>query len=96
MEREGLACRYDSKSPDRSLLLNAEQECIIEEDRDGMSRECGFERGSWNTRIFTRHILERFGVSYNRSAIRLAHQLGLSVRKLPICPVQQRHTGGAE
>ncbi len=52
-----------------------------------MPRECGFVRGSWNAKILARHILERFGVQYSsRSAIRLAHRLGFSVRKLRPAP----------
>ncbi len=87
MECEGLECRYDDKSPGRPRLLIPEQERTIEGDLDGTPRECGFERGSWNARILARHILERFGVQYSgRSAIRLAHQLGFSVRKLRPVP----------
>ncbi len=37
--------------------------------------------------MLARHILERFGVQYSsRSAIRLAHRLGFSVRKLRPAP----------
>lgn len=79
---EGLERRHDAKSPGRPRLLNAEQEKAIEGDLDGTPRECGFERGSWNGRMVARRILERFGVPYSsRSAIRLAHRLGFSVRK---------------
>ena len=47
--------------------------------------------------MVARRILERFGVPYSsRSAIRLAHRLGFSVRKPPIRPVERRHAGGAE
>jgi len=82
MEREGPEGRRDAKSPGRPRPLNAEQERTIEEDLDGTPRECGFERGSWNGRMVARRVLERFGVPYSRrSAIRLAHRLGFSVRK---------------
>ncbi len=87
MEREGTEGRHDTKSPGRSRLLSPEQERTIEGDLDGTPRECGFERGSWNARILAIHILERFGVQYSsRSAIRLAHQLGFSVRNLRPIP----------
>ena len=47
-----------------------------------MPRNSGFERGSSNGRMVARRILERFGVPYSgRSAIRLAHRLGFSIRK---------------
>ncbi len=82
MEREGPEGRHDNKSPGRPRLLNPEQERTIEGDLDGTPRECGFERGSWNGRMVAKRILERFGVPYSsRSAIRLAHRLGFSVRK---------------
>ena len=82
MEREGLDGRHDGKSPGRPRLLNPEQERTIEGDLDGTPRDSGFERGSWNARMAARRILERFGVPYSsRSAIRLAHRLGFSVRK---------------
>ena len=46
--------------------------------------------------MVVRRILERFGVPYSvRSAIRLTHRLGFSVRKPPIRPVERRHAGGA-
>ena len=82
MEREGLERRHDTKSPGRPRLLSPEQERTIEGDLDGTPRDSGFERGSWNGRMVARRILERFGVPYSsRSAIRLAHRLGFSVRK---------------
>ena len=82
MEREGPDGRHDGKSPGRPRLLNPEQEKVIEGDLDGPPRGSSFERGSWNARMVARHILERFGVPYSvRSAIRLAHRLGFSVRK---------------
>ena len=97
MGREGLDGRHDGKSPGRPRLLNPEQEKAIEGDLDGTPRESGFERGSWNARMVARRILDRFGVPYSdRSAIRLAHRLGFSIRKPPIRPVQQRHAGGAD
>ena len=82
MEREGLGGRHDGKSHGRPRLLNAEQEKAIKGDLDGTPRSSGFERGSWNARMVARRILERFGIPYSRrSAIRLAHRLGFSVRK---------------
>ena len=82
MEREGPEGRHDGKSPGRPRLLNAEQEKVIEEDLDGTPRDSGFGRGSWNARMVAKRILDRFGVPYSRrSAIRLAHRLGFSVRK---------------
>lgn len=90
MEREGLDGRYDGKSPGRPRLLNPEQEKAIEGDLDGTPRDGGFERGSWNARMVARRILGRFDVPYSgRSAIRLAHRLGFSVRKPPIRLVHQ-------
>ena len=81
-ECEGLERRHDAKSPVRPQLLDPEQENAMEGDLDGTSRECGFGRGSWNARMLARRTLGRFGVPYsNRSAIRLAHRLGFSVRK---------------
>ena len=81
MEREGPDGRHDGKSPGRPQLLNPEQERTIKGDLDGMPRDSGFERGSWNARMVAGRILERFGVPYSvRSAIRLAHRLGFSVR----------------
>lgn len=82
MEREGPECRHDAKSPGRPRLPNPEQKKVIEKDLDGMPRESGFERGSWNARMLAKRILDRFGISYSpRSAIRLAHRLGFPVRK---------------
>ena len=96
MEHEGLDGRHDGKNPGRPRLLNPDQEKAIEGDLDGTPRESGFERGSWNARMVARRILDRFSVPYSgRSAIRLAHRLGFSVRKPPIRPVQQRHARGA-
>ena len=82
MERKGPRGRHDGKSPGRPRLLNPEQEKVIEGDLDRTPRDSGFERGSWNARMVAKRILERFGVPYSRrSAIRLAHRLGFSVRK---------------
>ncbi|MYG76417.1 MAG: hypothetical protein F4198_12645 [Acidobacteria bacterium] len=74
MEREGSESRHYIKSPGRLRLLSPELEYTIKEGIDWIPSECSFERGSWNARIFARHMLEWFGVQYNsRSAIRLAH-----------------------
>ena len=82
MEREGPDGRHDGKSPGRPRLLNPEQERTIKGDLDGTPRDGGFERSSWNAGMVAGRILERFGVPYSvRSAIRLAHRLGFSVRK---------------
>ena len=81
-KREGPNGRHDGKSPGRPRLLNPGQEKAIEGDLDGPPCDSGFERGSWNARMVARRILERFGVPYSvRSAIRLVHRLGFSVRK---------------
>ncbi|MYB30762.1 MAG: helix-turn-helix domain-containing protein [Cenarchaeum sp. SB0663_bin_5] len=87
IECEDLECRHDAKSPGRPRLLNTEQERTIKEGIDGTPRDSGFERGSWNARILARYILKRFDVQYSsRAAIRLAHRLGFSVRKLRPVP----------
>ena len=69
MEREGLECRYNAKSPGRPRLLNPEQERTIKVDLDETPRNIGFERGSWNARMLARHILEQFGVQYSSRSL---------------------------
>ncbi|MCE2508656.1 MAG: helix-turn-helix domain-containing protein, partial [Nitrosopumilaceae archaeon] len=59
MEREGLEGRHDGKSPGRPRKLDPEQERIIEEDLDKPPGESGFVRGSWNSTMVARRILER-------------------------------------
>ena len=82
MECEGLEGRHDGKSPGRPRKLDPEQERTIEEDLDKPPSESGFVRGSWNSKMVARRILERFGITCGRrTALRVAHRLGFSVRK---------------
>ena len=82
MECDGLEARHDGKSPGRPRKLDPEQEGAIEEDLDKPPDESGFVRGSWNAKMVARRILERFGTARSRrTALRVAHRLGFSVRK---------------
>ncbi len=82
MECEGLEARHDNKSPGRPRKLDPEQEGAIEEELDKPPDESGFARGSWNSKTVARRILERFGTACSRrTALRVAHHLGFSVRK---------------
>ena len=82
MECEGLEARHDNKSPGRPRKLNPEQERAVEEDLDKPPNESGFVRGSWNSKMVSRRILERFSIICSRrTALRVAHRLGFSVRK---------------
>ena len=82
MECEGLEARHDNKSPGRPRKLDPEQERAVEEDLDKPPDESGFVHGSWNAKLVARRILERFGVTCGRrTALRVAHRLGFSVRK---------------
>ena len=82
MECEGPEARHDNKSPGRPRKLDPEQEGAIEEDLDKPPGESGFARGSWNSKMVARRILERFGtICSRRTALRVAHRLGFSVRK---------------
>lgn len=81
MKREGPDGRHDVERPGRPRLLSPEQEKSIEGDLDGTPRDGGFERDIWNAGMVAKRILERFGVPYSRSAIRLAHRLGFPFRK---------------
>ena len=82
MDREGLEGRHDGKSPGRPRKMDPGQEWIIEEDLDKPPSESGFVRGSWNSKMVARRILERFGIACSRrTALRVAHRLGFSVRK---------------
>ena len=82
MECEGPEARHYTKSPGRPRNLDPEQERTIEEDLDKPPDESGFVRGSWNSRMVARCILNRFGITCSRrTALRVAHRLGFSVRK---------------
>ena len=82
MECEGPEARHDNKSPGRPRKLDPEQERTIEEDLDKPPDESGFVRGSWNSRMVARRILNRFGITCSRrTALRVARRLGFSVRK---------------
>ena len=82
LEREGTESRHDRKSPGRPRKLNAEQERSIEEDLDKPPGESNFTRGSWNAKMVATRIRDRFGISCSqRTALRVAHRVGFSVRK---------------
>ncbi len=82
MECKGLEARHDNKSPGRPRRLDPEPERAVEEDLDRPPDERGFVRGSWNARMVARRILERLGTTCSRrTALRVAHRLGFSVRK---------------
>ena len=82
MERDGLECRHDRKSPGRPRFLTPEQEGVVEEDLDKPPSESGFDRGSWNSRMLARRICGRFGIICSRrTALRVAYRLGFSTCK---------------
>ena len=82
MECEGLEARHDGKSPGRPRQLDPEQERVIEGDLDRPPDDSGFVRGSWNSKMVARRILNRFGITCSRrTALRVARRLGVSVRK---------------
>ena len=79
---KGLEHRHDKKSPGRPRNLTPEQERMIENDLDKPPSESGFSRGSWNSKMVTRRIYDRFGITCSRrTALRTAHEFGFSVRK---------------
>ena len=82
MEHEGVEHRHDRKRPGRPRTLNPTQEKAIEGDLDKPPSECGFKRGSWNSKMIVKRIFDRFNIPYSRSsALRLASRLGFSTRK---------------
>lgn len=82
MARGGLGHRHDKKSPGRPRKMTPEQDRMIESDLDKPPSESGFSRGSWNSRMVARRILDRFSIVCSpRTALRIAHRLGFSVRK---------------
>ena len=82
MEHEGVEHRHDRKRPGRPRTLNPEQEKAIKEDLDKPPSECGFKRGSWNSKMVVKRIFDRFNIVYSRSsALRLTSRLGFSTRK---------------